>query len=408
MNKKKVCDLAHMGGKPLFERPRPIGQLDMPPIEGFLKYVREIHGSKRFTNNGPFAKELELRLAEIHGTRYCVTVANATVGASMILRCLALGKQGNVIMPAFTYPGLPHIARWAGQSPSFSDVDPETHTLSVEAVDSVINEQTTAILAVCNTNYPGDMDGLEALAKKRKIPICFDSVNSFGASYKGKPIGGFGEAEVFSLHATKLLNGFEGGYITTNNEELAHTLSVQRNFGFRAPTDKSVNPFALGFNAKLNEFSAAMALCCLDPLAKLIAENKERYDAYCDFFKDVPGISFLPYKNAESEKYNYLMAIAEPGKSWPISRDNTVKLIRAENLLARAYYCPPLHQTSHCPKGLKVPPLPITENLAKRFIQMPVGSLVSISNIKSIAEFFKFMADNSKEINKHLMGQENH
>jgi dTDP-4-amino-4,6-dideoxygalactose transaminase len=397
-----------MGGKPLFDQARPIGQLDMPPVEKFLKFVRKIYDSRRFTNNGPLVQELESRLAETHGTRYCVTMASATLAESMLLRCLASGKKGNVIMPAFTYSGLTHIARWAGQTPSFCDVDPDRHSLSIESIESVINESTTAIFAVGNTHDPGNIDALEAVAAKHNVPLFFDSVYTLGSTYKGKKIGGFGEAEVFSMHATKLLNGFEGGYVTTNNEQLAHELRTQGNFGFRPPTEKSKYNFALGINAKLNELHAAMALCCLEQLPQVMAENRERYEAYCHHFRNIPGISFLQYRNPNEETYNYLWTVAETGAVWPLNRDNTVKMMRAENMRINPYYSPLLHLSRYCPPGLKVPPLPVSESLAKKYFQMPVGALVSIADIKKIAELFKFITDNGNTVKKHFKNGNSH
>jgi len=402
VNINHINELAYLGGKPLFDTPRPIGQLYRPDIEKYLEYVRKIHVSRRFTNKGPFTQELKLRLAEMHDTRYCVCVANAALGIIMLLQILAGHRKGNVIMPSFTYRGLPHFARWAGQTPSFCDVDPETHSLSVEAIESVIDERTTAILAVCNTHDPGNIDALEAVAAKYDVPLIFDSVYALGGTYKGKKLGGFGEAEVFSMHATKLLNGFEGGYITTNNPQLAHELQIQKNFGFRLPAEKLKYDFALGINAKLNEFHAAMALCCLDQLPQVIAYNRRRYEAYRHHFAEVPGIAFLPYKDSENEMYNYQLVIAEVGESWPISRDDTVKLIQAENLKISAYYSPPLHLSSHCPPGLKVPPLTVSEELGKKYFQMPVGELVSIIDIQKIAELFKFISDNGGALKKHF------
>lgn len=400
--KSTIFDLAYLGGEPLFERVRPIGQLDLPAEEVFFNYAKEIFEKRRLTNNGPLVRQLEDRLASLHGTRYCISFANASLAIVLLLRQLAGGQSGEVIMPAFTYPGLPHLAQWAGLIPRFCDIAPDSHAIDPDAVKALISDDSRVILAVTPANSPCDVVALEGVAKDSGIALCYDSVHGVGCQYMGKPIGGFGVAEVFSLHATKLINGFEGGYITTNDEALAMQLSSQRNFGFDG---KSGQITGLGMNAKLNELHASLALASLERLELTITNNKQRYEAYIQNFSDVGGLSFLAYQNYE--KANYEFSVMEVLDAWPLSRDETVALLRSENALARPYYSPPLHHSSHCPSFIIPPTLPVTEALAKSYIQMPVGELVSVEDIERLADWFRFVYDNGLSIKSAMQGAGN-
>lgn len=400
MVKDNVNSLSLFGGIPLFTFVRPVGQLDTPQFEKFFNcskyYYPYIH-----TNCGEANKKLEKSLRYLHETEYCITFASASILLILLMESLAEGRQGEVIMPAFTYAGLPHLAQWAGQKPRFCDIDPVTHTLDPEQVKSLTCKDTTSIMAVHQVNSPCHIRELESLADAYDVPIFFDSVHGILCTYDGKPIGGFGEAEVFSLHATKILNGFEGGYVTTNNGKLAEQLRQKRNHGL----DQNGTIKNLGLNAKLNEIHAACALSCLEDLPHLVERNYQRLMAYRENFQEIPGLSWVEY-NDQTEQMNYEFALLILDSNWPISRDDTVKLMRAENALARPYYSPPIHLSSHCPDFIDPPKLPVTENLSKCIIQMPVGELVSFADIALLSDFFRFLHTHAEEINIRLSKRE--
>lgn len=397
MNKLQVDDLALFGGAALFETVRPIGQLALPEEEEFFTLARSIYDCKGLTNNGPLVQELEHRLEQMHQVKHCIAFASASLALILLMEIVADGRHGEVIMPAFTYAGLPHLAQWAGQLPCFCDVDCETHTLDPAVVLEAVCEDTTAILAVHQVTSPCRINELEALAAKCKVPLIFDSVHGIHCTYKGRPIGGFGRAEVFSLHATKLLNGFEGGYITTNDYRLANVLRMKRNFGI----DSQGNVATKGLNAKLNEFHAASALACLEDQQRVVDRNRQRLLAYHEHFHGIPGLSWVPYQN-ENERMNYEFALLEVDPTWPLKRDVIVELLRAENALARPYYSPPVHRSTHCPDFIEPPSLPVTEELARTIIQMPVGELVSRKDIFRLGAFFHFIHTNAREIAERL------
>ena len=396
--KQTIDDLAIFGGPKLFDRPRPIGQLDLPDEEKFFAYARKIYESGCITNNGPLVQTLERQLCELHQVDHCVALANASLGLILLMEALADGRRGEVIMPAFTYPGLPHLAQWAGQYPRFCDVDPETHTLAPDAVEAAIGVETTAILAVHQVNSPCLIDELQAIGDAHGVPLFFDSVHGIHCTYNGRPLGSFGRAEIFSLHATKLLNGFEGGYATTNDGALADTLRMKRNFGI----DRSGSVATLGLNAKLNEAHAALALSALDDQEQIIRRNRERVEAYHRHFAQIPSLVWIPYRGT---RMNYEFALLCVDPQWPLGRDVIVSVMREENALARPYYSPPLHLSSHCPPGMVPPHLPVTERLARGIIQMPVGELVNEADIMALAELMAFLFSHAPEVTSRLSRQ---
>ncbi len=399
----KTCidELAILGGAPLFDSPRSIGQLYSTDVEAYLVTLKEAFDARHLTNDGPIVRRLERKLARFHGTAHCISLANAGLGITMLMQLFANGKQGEVIMPAFSYRGLPHFAQWAGQLPCFCDVDPLTHFLDPKSVESSINERTTSILGVCNFNDPGDIDGLTRIARRHNLPVFLDSVYAVGSTYKNRNLGPFTDAEVYSLHATKLLNGFEGGYITTDDDALAQKLIWQRNFALSGLKPYIENTESLfGLNAKLNEMHAAMALLSIDNIETIIDCNFSRFYAYRYGLKDINGLYLLPYK--KDEQVNYQMAVVEVSAEWPLTRNQMVSLLRAEGCSISAYYSPALHRSEHCPPGLEVPDLPVTEELAEKYFQLPVGELTSTEDIEKICQLLSCIEDWGSEISVRL------
>jgi dTDP-4-amino-4,6-dideoxyglucose len=403
MRKKSVCDLARFGGPRLFTRPRSIAQLDAPPVEDYLAVLRESFDARYLSNGGPLVRRLEDRLRDYHQVRHCIAVANAALGLTMLIQLFARGRVGEVIMPAFSYRGLPHFAVWAGQTPRFCDADPVTHGLDPTAVEDCISNATTSILAVCNDNSPGLLNEICSVGERHGIPVIVDSVYGLGATYQGKMLGSIGHAEVYSTHATKLMNGFEGGYITTNDDALADLLRWQRNFALRGLHPASADgDNILGLNAKLNELHAALALLSLDRLGGVIERNKARHDAYRVALASIDGLDLLPHLNEAAERRSYAMAVVGVDAAWPLTRETTMKLLQAEGCLVGAYYSPPLHISWGASPHIQSLHLPVTERLAARYIKMPGGELTSLEDIAEIGTFLEFVRDNHTEISRRL------
>lgn len=394
--KSSVAELAIFGGTSLFAIPKSTSNLLQPDFEKFMGYSKLFFDQRQYTNNGPNVKLLEQRLAAFHQTEYCVTFCTGFWAIALAISVLALKGKTEIVMPSLTYRRMADIAAWVKLKPHFCEVEPDTLAMSAATVRPCINENTALILGAHPIVNCCDVDGLTALSKEKNIPLLFDSVESVYESTAGGKVGGFGNAEAFSLHACKLLNGFGGGYLTTNDASLAKQLALMRGFGFGG-VDNIVVPG--GMNAKLNEMHAAMTLASLDGLEEQVERNRQRYHTYKRMLPAIPGIRLLEFD--EGHRAGYKNIVVELLDEWPLTRADTISILNAEKILARAYYSPPLHRKpmafAHVPADL-----PVTDRLAERFLNLPCGHLVSNEDITGIVEMLGFISDNANRINDRL------
>lgn len=394
--KSSVAELAVFGGTSLFAIPKSTSNLLQPDFEQFMGYSKLFFDQHQYTNNGPNVKLLEQRLAAFHQTEYCVTFCSGFWAIALAISALALKGKTEIVMPSFTYRRMADITAWVNLKPHFCEVEPDTLAMSAATARPCINENTALILGAHPIVNCCDVDGLVALSKEKNIPLLFDSVESVYESTAGGKVGGFGNAEAFSLHACKLLNGFGGGYLTTNDASLAKQLALMRGFGFGG-VDNIVVPG--GMNAKLNEMHAAMTLASLDGLEEQVARNRQRYYTYKRLLPTIPGIRLLEFD--EGHRAGYKNIVVELLDEWPLTRADTISILNAEKILARAYYSPPLHRKpmsfAHVPADL-----PVTDRLAERFLNLPCGHLVSNEDITGIVEMLGFISDNANRISDRL------
>ena len=394
--KSSVDDLAIFGGRKVFSVAKSTSSLAQPEIDIFLKYSKLFFEKKHYTNNGVLVRLLEERLARFHEVEFCITFCSGFWALALAMKALALKGKSEIVMPSLTYRRMADVAAWVNLTPRFCEVDSKTLALSEDTVRQCINDQTALILGVHPIVNCCDVSGLVNISKESSIPLLFDSVESMFESIPSGKVGQFGEAECFSMHASKLLNGFEGGYITTNNVKLAKQLSLLRSFGFEGQDNCIVSG---GLNAKLNEIHAGMALANLDVLEDLVADNKVRYKHYQAGLEGLQGVRLIEFDEDHNSAYkNILIELLD---SWPFSRDQTVSILNAESILARAYYSPALHQkTMLYPNHISE--LPVTSMLASRFLLLPCGDFISDVDIEKIVSLLKFMSLHADNINAGL------
>ncbi|MEZ6014266.1 MAG: DegT/DnrJ/EryC1/StrS family aminotransferase [Planctomycetota bacterium] len=374
-----LAQLARFGGRPRFDRVRPIGQLSVPDRERFRANMRELYAGGASAGSLGLVQRLERELAALHGVEACVAYSNACVALIALTELVAVVPGGEVILPAFTYMGLPHLVQWTGHRPRFCDVHPTEHTLDVDAVRACIRPNTAAILGVHQVNATCRVEALDALSRETGVPVIYDAVHGFYNTHRGAHVGSFGRAEVFSLHATKMLNGFEGGYVTTNDLALAEDLRALRNHGLGADG----RPQRFGLHGGLSEVHAGFALAGIPEIAAACARNLRRYERYRAGLAGLPGLSVVPYPE-DGERRNYEFTLVWVDAEYGLERDQVVEVLLAEGTRARAYYGPPVHLTDHRPDDMPAPSLPVTEHLARHIIQMPVGEHVSLEDIDEI------------------------
>ena len=283
--KSQLPGLAIFGNAPAFAEKLHVGRPNIGNRERLLARINDMLDRSWFTNNGPYVQEFEAKLAELAGVRQCVAMCNATIALEIAIR--ALGLTGEVIVPSFTFVATAHALQWQEITPVFCDIDARTHTIDAAQVEKMITPRTTGIIGVHTWGRACDIDALEAIARRRSLQLLFDAAHAFGCTHKGKPIGGFGRCEVFSFHATKFFNTFEGGAVLTNDDDLAEKMRLMRNFGFHGYD----NVIYIGTNGKMTEVCAAMGLTSLESVGEFMQINRRNYQAYRRSLEGIPGIT---------------------------------------------------------------------------------------------------------------------
>jgi dTDP-4-amino-4,6-dideoxygalactose transaminase len=266
-------------------------------------------------------------------------------------------------------------------------------------VEELITQSTTGIIAVHLWGRPCDIDSLVDIAQRRKLKLLFDASHAFGCSYKKRMIGNFGNAEIFSFHATKFLNTFEGGAIVTNDDDLATNVRQMKNFGF-AGYDNVVRA---GTNGKMSEVSAAMGLTSLESMEDFVAVNYRNYMEYRRRLADVPGISIIVYDEKERSNYQYVTLEIEETMT-RVDRDQIQYILWAENVLARRYYHPGCHQMEAYRSRQRRSDYSLwqTERLSRHVLNLPTGTSVNTSTIGDICDILKFVVANGDEISHRM------
>ena len=376
--------LAILGGPPAFPEPLHVGRPNIGDRDRFLARVNEMLERRWFTNNGPLVLEFEQKLADVIGVKHCVAMCNATIALEIAIR--ALGLKGEVIMPAYTFVATAHALQWQEITPVFADIDPRTHNIDPASIERLVTPRTTGIIGVHVWGRPCDTAALDVIATRHGLTLMYDAAHAFGCSHAGRMIGGFGACEVLSFHATKFLNSFEGGAVVTNDDQLAAALRLMRNFGFRG-YDRVIY---LGTNGKLTEICAAMGLTSLEAMDEIVATNKRNCDEYRRGLTGLPGVTLISHDSAERHNYQYVVAEISPGAA-PLTRDELVAVLHAENVLARKYFWPGCHRMEPYralqPNAALL--LPETERLASRIVVLPTGQAVTVEAIRTICEIVR-------------------
>lgn len=362
-----------------FDSALHVGRPNIGDKEEFLALAGEIFDRRWLTNNGPLVQEFEAQVADYLGVSHCIAMCNGTVALEIAIR--ALGLSGEVIVPSYTFVATAHALFWQGITPVFADIDPLTHNLDPEAVRRMITPKTTGIIGVHLWGRPAPVEELSAVAEEHNLQLMFDAAHAFGCSYQGKMIGSFGRAEVFSFHATKFFNTFEGGAVVTDDEELAKAMRLMRNFGFSG-YDNVIHP---GTNGKMTEICAAMGLVNFKLIKDVVASNKRNYELYSSLLNEIPGIIVNPYAHSEISNYQYL--VIEIDDECNASRDEIITQLHSANVLARKYFWPGCHRMQPYSELFPHSHLMLeqTERLAARVIVLPTGPTLDGDKIEKVA-----------------------
>ena len=395
--KQFLEQLAIFSGKQEFAEPLHVGRPNLGNRAKLMQRIEQILDRRWFSNNGPVVQEFEARIAEYLGVDHCIAMCNGTVALEILAR--ALGLTGEVIVPSFTFVATAHCLQWQEITPVFCDIDPRTHTIDPARIEALITPRTTGIIGVHLWGRACNVEALAALARRHNLRLLFDASHAFGCSHAGRMIGGFGAAEVFSFHATKFVNAFEGGAVTTNDAELAAKIRLMKNFGFKGYD----NVIHVGTNGKMNEMSAAMGLTSFESIGEFIAANRRNYESYRKMLENIPGVQMISYDLTQHCNYQYVVLEVDQDIAH-IGRDDLLKVLHAENILARRYFYPGCHRMepyrSYFPHARLL--LENTERVASRVLVLPTGPLLTEEQIAATCQIIRLAVASGPAVRRRL------
>lgn len=360
----------------------------MPTLEEFEKEIKDIWDTHWLTNMGSKHKRLESQLKEYLEVENISLMTNGHL--SLELGIQAMNLTGEVITTPFTFASTTHAIVRNGLTPVFCDIDPDDFTIDVTKIESLITDKTSAIVPVHVYGNVCNVGEIERLAKKYDLKVIYDAAHTFGVKYKGKGIGTYGDASMFSFHATKVFNTIEGGAVCFKDEDIGKRLYKLKNFGIK---NESVVD-GVGSNAKMNEFQAAMGLCNLKHVDEEIAKRKKAVERYRENFKDVPGIRISPVQKSVESNYAYFPVIVDE-KEFGVSRNEIYEELKKHDIYARKYFYP-LTNTFDCFNGrYDVNTTPIALHISKRVLTLPLFADLSLETVDRISKIILSMNKNS-------------
>lgn len=379
----------------LFPIPISTSNLHAPNVDSVWQILASSFDEKGKIVTGQLTRELEERLAAYHESKYCVTFSTGFWGLVAAVQLKSIPNRSEVIIPSLTYRRLSDVVFWSGHTPVFADIETKNLSLCPLSVEKLVSSETALILAVHPIVNCCQVDRLIELSNRVEVPIVFDAVESVHETYDGKRIGSFGVGEVFSLHASKLLNGAEGGYVCTDDSTFRDALvefRQPRRFGVcmrdegtevAVPTKSgsSKESQSRGINGVLNDVHAAMAIADLEEIEQIVAHNRRVYEVYCDLFPKLDGIEILKFDETEQTSFKNIVAKVTP--PFPLCRDSLVDYLNREGILARSYYSPPLHKKAY-QYAVKRGDLGSSEQAMSQYINFPCGSRVAPDDVKMI------------------------
>lgn len=337
----------------------------MPPLEDYVEEIKDLWSTHMLTNMGVKHKELEKQLKEYLDVENISLMVNGHLALELAIQ--AMNLTGEVITTPFTFASTTHAIVRNGLTPVFCDIDSETYTIDADKIEALITDKTSAIVPVHVYGNICDVEKIGSVAKKYGLKVIYDAAHAFGETYKGRGIGNFGDASMFSFHATKVFNTIEGGAVCFSNEQYGLDLYRLKNFGIRGPEKVDY----VGSNAKMNEFQAAMGICNLRYVDGEIEKRRLVHEWYVERLSDIPGIQLM--KQLEEVEYNYAyFPVVFDEKVFGATRNEVFDALAKENIFARKYFYP-LTNTYDCFHGkYDVNETPIALRISKRVLTLPM------------------------------------
>ncbi len=361
---------------------------------GLQSALNDIFKSGILSNFAKYTRKLESQLCEKLEVKHALTVSNGTTGLEILLSTLP--KNSEVLVPSYTFPSTVHAVTLAHLIPKFVDVDRAAYNISLEDVKFKITKNTSAILAVNVFGNPCQIEELEEIKKKYQryqVKLFFDSAAAFGSNYRGRALGSFGDAEVFSLSGTKIVTAGEGGIITTNDDNLAKELDCKRNYGYNKVKKDCLY---IGFNGKLSELDAVIALWSLGDMENNIAWRRKIAEIYYQRLKGIPGIHFqCVLDSCDTNFCTFAIEIDE--QDFGLNASALQECLKEEGIETLRYFCPPMHKTKAY-KEFNHICLEQSEILAERNLCLPMHAHLTVEQACIVCDAIGRIHDYAQEI----------
>ena len=351
----------------------------MPELEEYVNEISSMWDNHWLTNMGPKHKQFQAMLKEYMAVDNVELLTNGHMAIELTLQ--AMNLQGEVITTPFTFASTTHAIVRNGLEPVFCDIDPVTFTMNTEMLESLITDRTCAILPVHVYGNVCNIEEIERIARKYELKVIYDAAHTFGETYKGKGIGSFGDASCFSFHATKVFNSIEGGAVTYHDKRIGDELYELKNFGIHGPEEVS----AVGANAKMNEFCAAMGICNLRHVDDEIAKRKEVVARYRFHLEGIEGLQLNAIQPEVKSNYAYFPVVFEE-KVFGSSREEVFEELAKNDIMARKYFYPLTNTFSAFHGKYNVLETPVALHISKRVLTLPLYADLALEDVDRICE----------------------
>lgn len=353
----------------------------MPSFEEYINEIKPIFESRWMTNMGPIYKKFQHLLMDYLEVPEMSLFVNGHMALEMAIHALGLRRtDGEVITTPFTFVSTTHAITRNGLKPVFCDINSNDYTIDVNKIENLITDKTVAIIPVHVYGNVCDVETIDRIAKKHNLKVIYDAAHAFGVKYKDISIGNFGDASMFSFHATKVFNSIEGGGIVYHDKQYKSKLHDLKNFGIHGQDDVT----GIGGNAKLDEFRAAMGICNLRHIDEYIESRRKVVERYDRRLNNIPGIKICKEKKTVKKNYAYYPVYFDK-EIFGKNRDEIYLQLAEHNIYARKYFYPAVNELS-CYKDIYPHNTPIAHDISENILSLPLYDGLESEDVDRICE----------------------
>lgn len=357
----------------------------MPNMEDYIEEIRPIFESHMLTNMGPVYKKFQHQLIDYLKVPHLSLFVNGHMALEIAIQALGLQCEGGeVITTPFTFVSTTHAIVRSGLKPVFCDIRLSDYTMNPENIEALITDKTVAIIPVHVYGNICDVEAIQKIADKYELKVIYDAAHAFGTAYKGIGIGNFGDASMFSFHATKVFNTIEGGAIAFHNEDYRRPLHELKNFGIHTAEDVD----EIGANAKMNEFCAAMGICNLRRIDECIAKRKIIHDRYFQRLSRIDGIYLCSPQADVTPNYAYFPVYFDE-EILGTGRDNIFDVLMEDDIYTRKYFYPAVNDLWCYEKNYGSQKTPVAHDVSLHVLTLPIYEELALEEVDRICKIIE-------------------